>query len=290
MRRAPALAPVLASVLLLAVAGDARGGPWTPEAGHGYAKVWAKWLPGFTYHTGDGRAEPYGGYHELFFTAYGELGLYDGLALIAHVPLLNLFTLEDARTGSTSAHVATGDPTAALRVRVLRTAGFVMSCEGSVRAPLAPSQPRQTVFGTEPGNPVLGALRIGNGVWDFGAMLSLGYGGSRAYAAASAGYVYRTGGYDGVVVWTAEGGVQISERFAARVRLTRWHSTLDGSAPRSESPSGIGNGTSYLGFALEADRRVGERWFVGGSVEGGLGFLRRQTGGPVFSAYAAVKF
>jgi hypothetical protein len=47
MRSAVALVAVLAWPV------GASAGPWTPEPGHGYGKVWVKWLYGFGYHAGD---------------------------------------------------------------------------------------------------------------------------------------------------------------------------------------------------------------------------------------------
>jgi len=34
---------------------------------------------------------------------------------------------------------------------------------------------------------------------------------------------------------------------------------------------------------------VSESWFVGGTIEGGAGLIRRQAGGPVFTLYVARK-
>ncbi len=52
---------------------------------------------------------------------------------------------------------------------------------------------------------------------------------------------------------------------------------------RTESPSGLANGTSYTGVALELDFEFREDFFFGVTLEGGAGVLRRQTGGPVVS-------
>lgn len=279
------------AALVLLSAASAHAAAWAPQPGHGYAKVWMRWLPGFSYHAGDGQSHDYPAYHEISFTAYGEVGLVQRLAAIVHLPLVNVFTLADPTTGTTGLHVSAGDPTIGLRLQPLRLGRFVAAVEASVRAPIASSDPVQIVYGT--GSPIprpIGELRVGAGVWDVFARIAVGYGWDRAYVAASGAYVYRTGGFDGAVTWTAEGGGRLSERWSARVRLTRWHPLGDGTAPRAESPSGIGNGTSYLGFAVEADWRFSDRWYVGGTLEGGIAYIRRQTGGPVLSAYVAAAF
>jgi hypothetical protein len=284
------LAGVVAALALLLARGSASGGPWTPEPGHGYAKIWVKWLPGLGYHAGDGSTIDYAAYHEILFTAYGEIGIVRSLAATLHLPIVNLFTLEDPRIGGTSAHASAGDPTLGLRWRFLKLGRFVAAVEGAVRFPLASGDPVQAVYATTAGNPRIGDLRVGTGVWDVIGVVSAGYGWDRVYTAASMGFIRRTGSFDDVLLWTAEGGVRISSRWSARARITRWHPLQNGSAPRHESPSGIGNGTSYLGLAAEADWRFSKRWMVGGTIEGGLGLVRRQTGGPVLSAYVATVF
>ncbi|MCA9583096.1 MAG: hypothetical protein KC416_14960, partial [Myxococcales bacterium] len=70
-------------------------------------------------------------------------------------------------------------------------------------------------------------------------------------------------------------------------RVTSLSPLKNGSARRDESPSGIGNGTSYIGFAMEFDYEFVERWYIGMTFEGGVANIRRQTGGPVLTAYLA---
>lgn len=84
--------------------------------------------------------------------------------------------------------------------------------------------------------------------------------------------------------------MNFTERIAGRARVTGHYALGNGDAPPDETPSGLGNGTSYTGAALEGDYRIGDRWFVGLSLEGGLFLIQRQTGGPVVSVYLATKF
>jgi hypothetical protein len=108
--------------------------------------------------------------------------------------------------------------------------------------------------------------------------------------AAGAGWVARTGGYDHALVWTAELGGTFSETLSGRIRLSGYHSIRTGDDPRDESPSGIGNGTSYTGVAIEGEWQFTERWYLGLTLEGGALGVRRQTGGPVISPFLATRF
>ena len=283
-------AGALLALLSLLAPSRATAGPWTPEPGEGYAKLWIKWLPGFGYHAGNGDTYDYGAYHELFLATYGELGLADGLALTWHTELVRFFSLDDPRTGESDAHLAPGDPALGLRWRFLRADRFVMAVEASLRAPLASDDPAQTVYADAPGNPEIGRLRIGSGVFDVTALVSGGYGWDRTYVAAGAGWVARTGGYDHALVWTAELGGTFSETLSGRIRLSGYHSIRTGDDPRDESPSGIGNGTSYTGVAIEGEWQFTERWYLGLTLEGGALGVRRQTGGPVISPFLATRF
>jgi hypothetical protein len=237
-------------------------------------------LSGFGYRAGDGRTIDYGSYHEIGVQAYGEIGLIRGLAATLHLPIVRGFTLEDPPTGTTSGHVAAGDPAVGLRWRFLARGRLVAAVEATARAPVAPSEPVQRVYAAAAGNPIVNKLHVGTGVWDHAGAASFGYGWDRAYLAASAGYVHRTGGFDGVV----------TERWSARLRLVGWHALDNGAALRAESPSGVGSGVAYTAFAVEADYRFAGAWVVGTTLEGGLAGVRRQTGGPVISAYFAVTF
>jgi hypothetical protein len=299
MRRARPLAPrpTLALGLALSLAlswpGRAAAGPWAPRPGHGYVKLWAKYLYGFGYHAGDGSTYGYGAYHEAFLAAYAEVGLVDRVALVFHSDIVRTFHLEDPRNGRYSSHLSPGDPALSVRWQFLALGRFVAAAELGVRAPFARPGPVAPVYATETGNPQVGALRIGAGVWDVPARLAAGYAWDRFYVAGAAGYVLRTGGYDHVLTWSAEGGVTLGRDFALRARVVGYHSLdvwIGDRAPGHESPSGIGNGTTYLGFALEGDYQFRPDWFVGFTAEGGAGVLSRQTGGPVVTAYLAARF
>lgn len=278
--------------------GAATAGPWTPAPKAGYAKAWLRWLPGFGYHDGAGETISYGSYHELSVNLYGELGLWArgqhlGLALTLNAPLVQAFVLQDPRNGGHTLHVQPGDPTLGLRFRFLQS-WLVAALEAGTRFPLASDAELQQVYAddkqrTDP-NERIGALRAGTGVFDFPVGLALGHGWGSGFLEASIGYVPRTGGYKHDVYWTLGAGQRLSKSFTGRVRLSGRHATeIGGDAPRHESPSGIGNGTSYVGFALEVDYQLSERWALTGALEGGLGALRRQTGGPVLTFGVAAR-
>lgn len=287
-------ARAIAALAVLAVLSLARpvahAGPWTPEPGHGYLKLWLKWLPGFGYHAGNGTTYGYGSYHELFFSGYGELGIAPRLALTLHAPFVQSFLLADPRSGVMSSHVGVGDPALGVRWQALKLGRFAAALEARVRAPLGQSDPVQTVYGTDAGNPEIGALRIGSGVWDLEADLDFGYGWDRVYLAGAAGAIARTGGYAPAFVWSAEVGAKFSDHWSGRVRLSGYHSIGTGSAAPGESPSGIGNATSYSGVALEGEWTFIPRWQLGVTLEGGLLGIRRQTGGPVVSLFVATSW
>lgn len=271
----------------------ARAGPWAPEPGHGYVKLWLKWLPGFWFLDAAGEQHDYGGYHELFLSTYAEVGLAPRVALALHAPLVQSFHLQDPRDGSWRSHLTPGDPTLSLRWQFLAIDRFVMGAEAGVRAPFARAGPVQTFYGTDEGNPVLGALQIGTGVWDVPLSLGAGYGWDSVYLAGSLGYVVRSDGYDHVLTWTVEGGATPAAQWGVRGRVTGWHSLdvwIGEEAPGHLSPSGIGNGTNYIGFAVEADYQLQPNYFVGLTIEGGIAAITRQTGGPVISLYFAHRF
>lgn len=286
-----ALALVLGGLMLSPSV--ARAGPWTPEPGHGYAKIWLKYLFGFSFQDGQMQGHDYGGYHELVVSSYLEVGLAPRLALSLHAPIVRTFHLEDPRDGSYTSHLSPGDPTLSLRWQFLTIDRFVMSAELGVRAPFARPGPVQPFFGTADTNPELGALQIGTGIWDVPLTLGAGYAWDAIYLAGSAGYIIRSDGYDHVLTWSAEGGATIDTTFGVRARVVGYHSLdvwFDESAPGHASPSGIGNGTNYIGFAVEMDYQFQPRYWVGATIEGGLGALARQTGGPVMTLYFAHRF
>ncbi len=297
MRRLCTIGPLLV-LLVVTLAGPAAAGPWVPEPGQGYAKLGVRWLPGFFYFPGPEHADeegwdgpqPYGAYHELFVETYAELGIAPGVALTFGDQVLRTFLLADPRSGDVGAHASAGEPGLGLRVGLIRSGPFASSVELGCRAPLMPGDPVQPVIGTAEGNPTVGALRIATGVWEFQGLVAAGLGWSRGYLAWSAGVVGRGGGFDTLLVWSVEGGRPLGQRglVQGRLRFTGQHPLGDGDAPYHRSPSGIGNGTRFVAFTVEIERRVAEHVSLGGSLAGGLGPVARQTGGPVLSLYLAV--
>ncbi len=297
MRRVPGrMLPVVVALAVLSVPGVARAGPWTPAPGHGYLKVWLKGLYGFDYRSGAGETIGYGGYGEIMLSAYAEVGIADGVALALHFPLLQTFLLEDPRpeVRRYGDHTTIGDPQLTLRYRIALEGGFAMALEGGVRVPFAPGGDRQDFHATREGLPRVGALRIGTGIFDFPVWLSAGYAWERIYVGGAFGWVYRTADFDPVWMWSAEGGGTFDGGAALRVRVSGWHSLPYGDPSlRHESPSGIGSGTSYVGFQIEMDTPIvrdehgAPRWWVGGTVEGGIYVIARQTGGPVATLFVA---
>ena len=271
----------------------ALAGPWVPKQGDGYFKTWVKWLPGMGLHDGEGENQEYAGYHEVGWNFYLEVGAGRNLAAYVHVPLVQVYLVRDPRTDESTAHVFPGDPTFGLRWGALSRGPFVLALETSVRLPVARSGPEEEIMGPDADSPRIGQLQVGSGVvdvtWGVSAGLSLP---AHAYAAASIGYILRTGGYDHDLAWTAEGGIPFSGSFNARLRLSGRHPLPvgDDDVPRHSSPSGIGNGTSYVGFAAEVDYRFPCGWVTGLSLEGGLFAVKRQSSGPVISLYLARAF
>ncbi len=283
---------VVLTLALLALPVTAGAGPWVPAPRTGYAKFWARWLLGHGFSDGQGERIDGPGYHELTFNTYTEFGLVRGLAALVHWPLLQTFFLEDPAEGQVHAHAHPGDPALGLRYNFWRRGGFALGAEGSVRFPIAPDGPVQDVLSPKSGNPLMGQLRVGSGVWDVYAGLSVGYSARSLYLAAAAGYIVRSGGFDHDLLWSAEFGGAFAQRWSARLRLTGLHplDVGDPDVPRHESPSGIGNGTSYVGLAAEGEYRFTERWSVGLSLEGGMAAVQRQSRGPVFSLYFATLY
>ena len=273
----------------------ARAGPWTPEPGHGYLKLWVKEFCscGLGYIEPDGTMQPLGFYDEIFVSAYGEVGVVPGLAAWVHWPVMQTFLLEDPRPtiGGIQDRTMVGDPTLGLRWRFLRVERFVAALEAGVRFPFAPGGVQQSVYSTSPGNPRIGGLRIGTGVWDVPVSLAVGYAWSGFYLAASGGWVARSDDYDHVLTWTAEGGGTFQGGLSMRVRVTGWHALGNGDPTLyHSSPSGIGSGTNYVGFAIEMDYPIAPDWWFGGTIEGGLFALSRQAAGPVLTLYVATRF
>jgi hypothetical protein len=292
------LAVLVAVAVVGAGGGPAHAGPWVPEPGAGYAKIGVRWLPGFFYFPGPEHAaeqgwsgpQPYGSYHELFVEAYGELGIAPGLALTFGDQLIRGFFLDDARDGPAGPLASPGEPGLGLQVGLIREGRFVSSMHVAVRAPLVPGEPVRPVHGTADGNPQVGELRIATGVWELDSSLAAGVGWDRGYLAVVAGAVVRGGGFDTLLRWSVEGGVPLGRggRSQGRLRLTGQHPLANGDAPYHRSPSGIGNGTRFLAFTLEFERRIAPRIWLGASLAGGMGAVARQTGGPVVTVYLAL--
>ncbi len=279
--------------LVAFIPGPALAGPWVPERGDGYLKAWVKWLPGIGYSDGDGEAQDYAGYHEAGASFFLEVGLGYRLAAFVHVPVVQVFVVRDPNTDESTAHAFPGDPTLGLRWGALSRGPFVLAVDTAVKLPMARGGPEQDIFGPDPGAAKIGALQVGAGVVDVSFGVSAGLSlPARAYLALSLGYILRTGGYDHDLYWTAEGGLPFAGSFNARFRLTGRHPLPvgDEDVPYHSSPSGIGNGTSYVGLAAEVDYTFPCGWSAGLSLEGGLFAVKRQSRGPVISLYAARAF
>ncbi|MEN0061228.1 MAG: hypothetical protein AAGA48_03705 [Myxococcota bacterium] len=274
--------------LLLGIAagpGTAWAGAWVPERGHGYVKTWTKWHWGFLdYVDGNGDILPFGAYHEVFQSTYGEVGIGAGLAVTWHTDLVRFFVLGNPRDGSRQRHLAPGDPRLGLRVRLLRTGRFVMAADAGLRAPLAPDMPVQDVFAREPPMPQIGELRVGAGIFEADAGVRAGFGWKKGYLASSLGWELRGGRFDDRLLWSVEGGTQFGRRVGTRLRASGVHSVRSEGLPAAEGPSGIGNGTSWTGLAVEADVALGRldgpvRWALGLTEETGITLVRRRSGG-----------
>jgi hypothetical protein len=209
-----------------------------------------------------------------------------------HAPVAQVFGLEYTRARAMQWHATPGDPTLGLRLELARPGRAAFALEGYVRAPVANGAPVQPVYSAMgPTFQQVGALRIGNGSTDVGMSFSMGYAQRQWYVGGAFGAVLRSNGFDPAGTVSIEGGGRVArDRVGIRGRVNAFLSVPVGTAPRHESPSGMGNGTRYWGFALEADVRVARRWDVGLTFEGGIGPLLRQTGGPVVSLYCATSF
>ena len=271
----------LALLVALLWTSPAAAGPWTHGPGHGYAKAWLSLLPGVGWSADLGSApELYGYYQETFLGTYAELGFGPRLDATLHWAPVRTFLLVDAVDAPTFA-VSTGEPALGLRWQAVQVKRFALAIEGQLRIPAESNAPVATVHSATTQQPI-GELRIANGVWEAQAGVSMGLGLDRLYAAWGVWAMKRGGGFDSVLSWSAEIGSDIGrhKRWSVRVRLGGRHSLRDGSAPYHTSPSGIGNGTEYVGFTLEGDYRLADGLWLGLSLAGGLGPVVRQTGGP----------
>lgn len=292
--RCAAAIVVLGTVALLPTAPSHAASPWSPRPWHGYLKLWTKWHASLEYQDAAGELRDIGAYHELSFNAYGELGLWRSLAVWVHAPLVQLFLLEDTRSGNIRGHLHPGDPTIGLRHMLWRWRGLATGVELGVRFPIAPSGPVQPLYADGAvlamNNEQIGALRVGTGVFDIPIAIAIGYSWQRLYVAASFGYIVRTGGYAHDLSWSSEGGWQFARHWTARLRVHGRHPLPFGDTPRANSPSGIGNGTSYIGFAGEIQYIFSGSWAVGGVIEAGPVGVRRQSRGPVISLTLSTTF
>ena len=189
----------------------AEAGPWTPERGHGYFKAWIKYLPGIWYRDGNNQQNVFGSYHELFVNTYVEVGLFRGFALWLNAPLVQTFFLQDTRAAGQplNSYIGPGDPTVGARFELVRAGRAIFSVEGHVRVPLANGAAVAPVYSSlGPDFRQIGELRIGNGAADVGIRFWGGYAASNFYVAASNGVIYRSNGYDPVVVFSGEIGTR----------------------------------------------------------------------------------
>ncbi|MCB9610945.1 MAG: hypothetical protein H6721_02780 [Sandaracinus sp.] len=268
----------------------ASAGAWVPAPGHGYAKLWAKYLWGWGFVDGAGDMRGYESYHELFFATYGDVGVAPRLAVFWHSDLLRTYHLGDARDGSVERHVAPGDPQVGLRLSLLQRDRLALAVEGAVRAPFARGGPQQTVYASKDPNEPIGELRVGSGVWEVEGRVAFGYAFDHVYLAFATGYQWRGEGFDDRLLWSAEVGWSFTDAWASRVRASGAHSFRFESQPRASSPSGAGNGSSWAGLAWELERKIVDRWYASFVLEGGLFGLRRLSGGPVLSLGVATQF
>ena len=283
--------PLLVALLLLPSVANA--GPWAPEPGSGYLKVQARWLPGVGYLPGPGeQPRLYGPYNEIFLGGfYGEIGLAPRLALTLHSDGVRLFVL-DGPEAPPRLHLSFGEPAVGLKLHAVQAGRFAAGVSASVRVPTASNAPVQDIVAVDGSDDVIGALRIGTGVFEGTGAVELGLGLGRVYFAGAAGVTARSGGWDSVLSWSVEGGWTAGKlkRTRLRLRFAGAHPLKNGSAPYHSSPSGIGNGTMYTGFTLEVERAVSELLTLGVSLAGGLGPIARQSGGPVITGYAALSW
>lgn len=289
MRSFAALALFVSCLCVIAAPGRAVAGAWTQDPGRGYAKLSLRWLPGLHYSDGSGGHVPIGTYHELTVDLYAELGLARYVTLTIQMPVLQLVALRNPLAGRVESHLQTGDPTFGLVLQLARVGRFALSFESGFLAPLVRSTKAINEYSTADGNPLIGTLNFGAHVYDVHWGFAFGYGWDTMYTAAMARYVYRSGGFDHEIRWSAEYGVRFG-RWALRARVSGKHPLGNGSAPKHASLNGIGNGTAYVGASGEGEFALSDHWTLGLNVQGSLGYAIRQTRGPVISLYLATTF
>lgn len=290
MKRLALVLLLLLGASLAMPTSQASAGAWVPAPGHGYAKLWAKYLWGWGFVDGAGDMRGYESYHELFFATYGDVGVAPRLAVFWHSDLLRTYHLGDARDGSVERHVAPGDPQVGLRLSLLQRDRLALAVEGAVRAPFARGGAQQTVYASKDPHEPIGELRVGSGVWEVEGRVAFGYAFDHVYLAVATGYQWRGEGFDDRLLWSAEVGWSFTDAWASRVRASGAHSFRFESEPRASSPSGAGNGSSWAGLAWELERKIVDRWYASFVLEGGLFGLRRLSGGPVLSLGVATQF
>ena len=283
---------LLLALLLLAPA--AQAGPWGHEAGHGYAKTWISVLPGLGFSTGENEGDRafYGYYQETHAGLYGELGVAPRFTMLMQWNPVRTFLLVDPASEEAEVFASVGEPLVGARAQLVQAGRFALALEGSVRIPTESNAPVAAVRSIAEGNPVIGHLRIGLGVWEVSAGLSAGLGFDRFYLAAAVTATNRTAGFDSYLDWSIEGGTAIgkNKRWDVRARIAAHHPLHDGTAAYHDSPSGIGNGTEYIGFTIEGDYRLRDNLWFGLSLGGGLGLVRLQTGGPQLAVSLSTRF
>jgi len=264
----------------------ALAGAWTQEPGGGYAKLGVRWQaalgPFDDYHDALGEVHHMGDYQELSAVGYGEVGVAEGLTLLGGwAPVAGYGWSAGVNR---YAHVGTSDPMVGARVGLIRRS-FVLSLQPTLTAPLADGQLRRPFVDAQTGRP-LGELRVGAGVWDVGLRAQLGYSWRSAWLGGELGGSWRSGGYRDTASAQLELGGHLSERWLGLVRLLYLAPVGGTTAPLDNSPSGIGNGARYPGFAGEVSRSVSDLLSVG-FIEEGSFFYARQGGGPVSRLYMA---
>jgi hypothetical protein len=215
---------------------------------------------------------------------YAEVAVAPHLALTVHTDGLRVFQNADGFGQPARFFASPGEPALGVRAQFPPLRTLVASLDGSVRIPVLGGSPVDTVRDRS-GQPI-GELTVATGVAQASVGATFGLGLARLYLVWGGGIEVAGGGWDNAAQWQAEVGWGRAGR-STRIKLLGRHALGDGSAPYHTSPSGIGNGTSYVGFVIEIERVIAEGLSLGISLAGGLPGVRRQTGGPVLSVYFA---
>ena len=286
----------LAAVCLVAAPALASAGPWTPAPGHGYLKVGLRALPGLGYspHPDDPYFQDevptlYAPYLEAGAQTYVEVGIAPRLAATLSWEPIRTFLLYDPVDDKPRFFAAVGEPHLGARVQFAQMGRVALAAEGWFSIPIQSNDPVAPVYSIAEEPEQIGELRIARGAMEGYGGLAAGLGFGRIYGAASFGVQKATVSWDTVLRWGFEVGGRVGRSGAAqgRIKIAGYHSLDDGTEPTHTSPSGLGNGTSYVGATLELDREIREGWYLSLSLAGGLGGLRRQTGGPVLGLAVA---